>query len=365
MNNAKILYIDDEEHNLQAFRATFRRKYEVHTAISAEAAENVLEQHSDIRVIVSDQRMPGVTGVEFFKSIKTTYPDAIRILLTGYTDIEALSDAINEGDIYRYVTKPWNELELNNCIINSLDRYNNRAELKQKVNELQKTNEELNRVIYSISHELRAPLASAMGIIQLARMENIIDANSRADEYWKMLEECCNILDYNITNTLQYYKTRKYQIVQEKINFEELCSHIIALHKTAHNAHDVLITQAVSQHSDFYGDSFRIETILGNLVSNAIKYQDPQKKDKRIDVKIGVNEKEAILGVSDNGIGISEQNREKIFQQFFRGNFEKGSGLGLFIVKEALDKINGKVVVHSEPDIGSNFTVTVPNNSPL
>ena len=365
MNNTKILYVDDEEHNLHAFRATFRRQYEVYTAISAAEAENVLEQHPDIKVIISDQRMPGVTGVEFFKSVKTTYPDAIRILLTGYTDIEALSDAINEGDIYRYVTKPWNELELKNCIINAFDRYNNRAELKEKVNELQKTNDELSRFIYSISHELRAPLASAMGIIQLARMENIIDANSRADEYWTMLEECCNALDYNITNTLQYYKTRKFHIVQEKINFDEMCSRIIALHRTAHNAHDVSITQAVSQHLDFYGDTFRIETILGNLVSNAIKYQDPQKTNKRIDVKIGVNEKEAILNVSDNGIGISEQNKEKIFQQFFRGNFEKGSGLGLFIVKEALDKINGNVVVQSELNIGSNFNVTIPNNSPL
>lgn len=362
MARVKILYIDDEEHNLQSFKASFRRTYDVHTAISAHEAHKILEQTPGIPVIISDQRMPEVTGVEFFKIIKKTYPDAVRILLTGYTDIEALSDAINEGDIYRYITKPWNELELSNSITNAIDKYNNRAELKKKVEELQKTNDELNRFIYSISHELRAPLASAMGAIQLARLENVIEDKSRAGEYWQMVEECCTKLDYNITNTLQYYKTHRYHVVNEKIDFANLINNIVTLHKFSNNAeHGVTIKQNIQQPVDFYGDAFRIETILGNLVSNAVKYQNPQNENKEIGIDIKVSPEEAAITVTDNGVGISEENRQKIFTQFFRGSFEQGSGLGLFIVKEALEKINGTISVQSELNKGSTFAVRLPN----
>jgi response regulator RpfG family c-di-GMP phosphodiesterase len=155
--NVRVLYIDDEENNLQAFKASFRRQYEIYTAISAAEGLKIL-QNVSIQVILADQKMPGTTGVEFFKSITETFPDPIRILLTGYTDIEALADAINHGDIYRYITKPWNDLELHNSIKNAYDAYRAKIDLRNKVAELEKTNDELNRFIYSISHELRAPL---------------------------------------------------------------------------------------------------------------------------------------------------------------------------------------------------------------
>ncbi|RYF09854.1 MAG: response regulator, partial [Flavobacteriales bacterium] len=105
MNNptVRVLYIDDEENNLQAFKASFRRMYEIYTAISAADGLKILE-NIDIHVILADQKMPNMTGVEFFKGIVETHPDPTRILLTGYTDIEALADAINHGDIYRYIT---------------------------------------------------------------------------------------------------------------------------------------------------------------------------------------------------------------------------------------------------------------------
>ena len=104
----KILYIDDEINNLTAFKASFRRSYEVYTAVSPLEAKKVLKD-IEVHVIIADQRMPGMTGVEFFDSIKEQYPEPLRILLTGYTDIEALVDSINKGQIYRFVKKPWNE----------------------------------------------------------------------------------------------------------------------------------------------------------------------------------------------------------------------------------------------------------------
>ena len=115
MNKQRInvLYVDDEAGNLTAFRATFRREFQVHTATSAEEGLALLEQHP-VHVVISDQRMPGTTGSQFLAQVRDKYPRTIRMLLTGYSDMEAVVDAINKGGIYSYCTKPWdpNDLKL-------------------------------------------------------------------------------------------------------------------------------------------------------------------------------------------------------------------------------------------------------------
>ena len=105
--NINVLYIDDEPNNINSFKASFRRVFNVFTAESAEEGRKILNTE-DIQVILSDQRMPKETGIEFFQSILQSHPDPIRILITGYTDINAVIDAINVGQVYKYLTKPWN-----------------------------------------------------------------------------------------------------------------------------------------------------------------------------------------------------------------------------------------------------------------
>jgi response regulator RpfG family c-di-GMP phosphodiesterase len=143
----KLLYIDDEENNLHALKATFRREFDVDIAISTAEARPLLEEHS-YEVIISDQRMPDQTGVEFFQEIKFTHPDPVRILLTGYADITAVVDAINMGEIYRYLQKPWNELELSASIYAASELFRLRAsniELTEKYKRVNKQMEFLVR----------------------------------------------------------------------------------------------------------------------------------------------------------------------------------------------------------------------------
>ena len=353
--NVRVLYIDDEENNLHAFRASFRRQYEIYTAISAAEGLKVL-QSLTIHVILADQKMPGTTGVEFFKSITDTFPDPIRILLTGYTDIEALADAINHGDIYRYLTKPWNDLELHNSIKNAHDAYKAKIDLRNKVAELEKTNDELNRFIYSISHELRAPLVSAMGIVNLVKMEGLYNSSG---EYWSLIETCSNKLDYYIQKTLQYYKNNKTSAENISIDFHQLIPGLIDLYTYTDN--DTSFTVDIDQKEEFFGDAFRIEVILGNLISNAIKYQKETEVNKKVNIYIEVRTELVEISVTDNGMGILNEHLEKIFTQFFKSKVNHGSGLGLFIVKEALDKINGRIAVSSDPVDGTTFKITIPN----
>ncbi|GAB3007603.1 hypothetical protein GCM10027051_04470 [Niabella terrae] len=361
MTTIKVLYVDDEVHNLSSFKANFRRQYEIYTASAADKALSILD-HTEIHVIISDQRMPGMTGVEFFRKVKILHPNPIRILLTGYSDIEALADAVNEGDIYRYINKPWSELELNNSIRNAFDVYRTRTELKEKVVELQKTNDELNRFIYSISHELRAPLASALGVINLAKLERVYTESEKSHEYWALMEECCNKLDYNITNTLQYYKNSRYRQINEPVDFTELTQSLIVLHKRANNIQEEIdIKVNVDQQLPFHSDLFRVEVILGNLISNAIKYQRLEEAHKWIQIDIKVTQLEVIIKIIDNGVGILNEHLSKIFTQFFKGKNQIGTGLGLFIVREALTKLNGDISVQSVVNQGTTFTIRLPN----
>jgi response regulator RpfG family c-di-GMP phosphodiesterase len=138
----RILYVDDEENNLQAFKATFRRDFKVFLAISAKEGEDILSRE-EIDLIITDQRMPEKTGVEFLESIIPTYPKPIRLLLTGYTDIQAVIDAINKGKVYHYLTKPWEEDYLRTVIKNAYEVYSLRRENERLTEALLKANEQL------------------------------------------------------------------------------------------------------------------------------------------------------------------------------------------------------------------------------
>lgn len=138
----KVLYVDDEEHNLMSFKATFRIKYKVYTALGGEEAIKIMDSEN-IDVIITDQRMPNMTGVQFLESILDKHPDPMRILLTGYADLNAVIDAVNKGKIFHYLTKPWNEEELDMTIQRAYDIYKLRKDEKELTEKLGVTNSQL------------------------------------------------------------------------------------------------------------------------------------------------------------------------------------------------------------------------------
>jgi response regulator RpfG family c-di-GMP phosphodiesterase len=125
-----ILYVDDEENNLFSFKAAFRLKYNIYTAISGNEAFKILNEQP-VHIIITDQRMPGMTGVEFLEKVIPLFPDPMRILLTGYTDMSAVVDAVNKGKIFHYLSKPWNEEEVDMTIARAYEAYLAKLRLKQ------------------------------------------------------------------------------------------------------------------------------------------------------------------------------------------------------------------------------------------
>ena len=142
LDKINVLYVDDEIGNLTAFKASFRRDFNIFIAESAEEGINVLDQN-EIEIILTDQRMPETTGIEFLQSIMEKYPEAIRIMVTGFSDIEAVIDAINKGKVYKYITKPWDNDSLKITINQAYEVYQLRKENKQLTQSLIQSNKQL------------------------------------------------------------------------------------------------------------------------------------------------------------------------------------------------------------------------------
>lgn len=351
-----ILYVDDEVNNLTGFHAGFRRKYNVFTAQSAEAGLELI-QKNDIQIVIADQRMPKVTGVEFLQQIRNSHPDIVRILLTGYTDAEAIIDAINKGHIYRYINKPWDELELENAINNAYDIFSTRQKLKLKMAELQKVNDELNRFVYSTAHDLRSPLASILGILDLIKSEgNSEDQN----EYLTIIENCAEKINLYIRKIIEYYKNLRFDESRDLIDYTTVIEKTVQPLRLQHPEIDFEIE--INQQQRFVNDLFRITVILDNLISNAVKFLKPGSENQTVKIKIDVDKDSATISIEDNGKGIKKEFLESVFQMFFRTeNTTEGLGIGLFIVKEALQKIQGTIDVDSVDGEGSVFKIEVPN----
>ena len=199
----KILCLDDEADNLDALERLFRKKFTVLKATSAQSAFELLDNTPDISVIVSDQRMPVITGVEFLQKSIVSHPYTTRILLTGYTDIESVIEAVNKGQIYRYLTKPWDPVDLLNTVTQAHERYLLRTELKDKNQKLEQALEELknldkakNQFMILINHELKTPLTAILSFGGLLQETTLSEEQQLfTDRILKSSNKLKNIID--------------------------------------------------------------------------------------------------------------------------------------------------------------------------
>jgi two-component system sensor histidine kinase/response regulator len=359
MNKDKIrvLYIDDEVNNLHAFKALFRKDYDIFIAESADEGTKLLAEQQ-VHVIICDQRMPGMTGVEFFESILEKYPHPIRILLTGYTDIQAVVEAINRGQIYRFIDKPWDQQVLSVAIQNAYEIYHTKFLLREQNIQLQKAYEELDKFVYSASHDLRAPLASILGIIKVAKSEDV----SKMPEYVDMIDHTVNRMDAFVQNIIKYYRSNRLDVEINHINFENIVNEILFEIDSHLKGTHIQFLKNINEPVYIRSDESRIRIILNNILLNAIKFHDENNSQKSINIRVVTNLDGSIIEIEDNGIGIAPEHQDKVFDMFFRGvHKNSGSGVGLYVAKEALKRINGSIQLESTPGVGSKFIVQIPN----
>ncbi len=241
------------------------------------------------------------------------------------------------------------------------ERKNVEEVLSRNNAELKKANAELDRFVYSVSHDLRAPLKSMLGLINIIN-EDLGPTDDLQQECISMLNKSVTKLDNFIEDILHYARNARTEIAKDEIRFDELVQETGATHNFMIGAQKMNLMVEINQNGKFVSDRRRINVVLNNLVSNAVKYSDPSKGHSFVKIIVDCNAQSAVIAVHDNGIGIAEKDLGKIFEMFYRATISStGSGLGLYILKESLEKLGGSIHVASKLNEGTKFTVEIPN----
>lgn len=234
-----------------------------------------------------------------------------------------------------------------------------KKEIEGKNEDLVLVNRELDRFVYSASHDLRSPITSLKGLIEITQLED--DVNQIKD-YLDLMQQSLTKQDQFINDIIDYSKNKRKQIIIQPVSLSKLFNEAISQLIHIENGNKIVFNQEIVT-DEIYSDELRLKIIISNLISNAIKYADTNKQNMFINIKTYTVDGTHKIEVADNGIGINEEYKESIFEMYFGTNKNKGSGLGLYIVKEAVENIKGNIAVVSEKTIGSKFIVTIPKTN--
>ena len=378
-----LLVVDDEPDLVQSVQDLLRFDFKVLGATRAADGLRIMEREP-VHIVMTDQRMPEMSGVEFLKVLRESYPDTTRLLFTGYADIKAVTDAINQGNVYRYISKPWEPHELREVLRQAVEYHDLLSERKRLLAEVQETNrqlqsanEELRRAnelkkgfIRVASHELRTPLTIVMGLSELAQHSSeapqlrhwlaqiyagSLRLNDRVDLMIKLLladrfdrplhpkeVELADLLQRAAADVATFIEQRKQTLVLD------LPDGLGAIHAEPGKLQDCVV----------------------QLLVNAVKFT-PDGGSIRLSAR-RLPDGGAEISVADTGLGLDATSLARVWDPFFTrfdvsrhssGVFEfdrRGLGLGLSVVKAFVEMHGGRVSVESQINQGSTFTLTLP-----
>ncbi len=352
-----LLCLDDEIDNLDALERIFRKKYNVLKALTPKEAFDHLDQHPQMSVIISDQRMPQITGVEFLEKSIATHPDTVRILLTGYTDIDSVISAVNQGQIYRYLTKPWDPVDLQNTVDQACEKYLLREELKiknfelqQALNELRNLDQAKSQFMILINHELKTPLTSIISFTGLLKETVLSDEqNLFTDRITKSSEKLKNIVD----DVLFIVKGEigMIPVKFEKLKIENLFLQLpTEIASSLKNKNQNLKFDL--QKLEINSDPHLLKIAIIRALQNATKFG---RSHTDITIQAAFDENSnLVLKIKNQGPQISQNILEKLLKPFMLDenvmNHSVGMGLGLTICQTLVKALAGQLKIINEPD---------------
>jgi signal transduction histidine kinase len=362
----KILSLEDLEDDFYLITHALKKSgldFVAKRVDSKEEFSNALDQFG-ADVILCDHSLPQFNSNEALRIFHQRKLQIPFILVTGAVSEEFAVSSLKHG-ADDYVLKT-NLARLRNVIDNALkQKAAERAKIEAaqtlaRQNEaLIKINKELDSFVYSISHNLRAPLMSVLGLLDLAKNEN---NQIVIHQYHEMMKTSVCKLDDTLKEILEYSRNARQGLVVDEINFLKTINDNFERMQFMPGYERIKKEIVIDGNGPFYSDHYRLSLILNNLISNAIKYSDPAKEVPSIQITIHVDQEKASLTFEDNGIGIDSNYINRVFHMFFRATSKnEGAGLGLYIVKEAVEKLCGTINLQSELGKGTVFKIELPN----
>jgi signal transduction histidine kinase len=367
-----LLVVDDEVDMVESVRDLLRREYHVLTATRAsEGLEIIANQH--VHVVMTDQRMPEMTGVEFLKFLRDRFPDTVRLLFTAYADIGAITDAINQGNVYRYIPKPWQPEELRAVLKQAMDHYQLQADRKRLLQEVQEKNrqlesanivlkraDELKRAFIKVAnHELRTPLTLLVGLCELAMQSE--QSLPPLSNWLSQLHGAARRLTGRVDDMLKLYEAERFDLPFQprEANVADLIAGAVREVQHFLQKRRQRLQMSVPDSGTILVEPEKIHDVLVQLLMNAIKFT-PDEGVIGIEA-VRRDGKGVSITISDTGQGMDADCANRIFDPFFTGfdvsrhcsgtyeHDRRGLGLGLAVVKAFVDRHKGSVEVHSQP----------------
>ena len=385
-----ILCIDDEEIILEALEEqlnnTFGSEYDIETSDSGEDAidffKELKKEGINVPVVISDYIMPGMKGDQVLKEIHELSPGSLKILLTGQASIDGITNAINNAKLYRYIAKPWDKDDLVLTVKEAIKSFLQERKIRKQNEELIKLNASLedkveqrtkelsianaskDKFFSIIAHDLKSPFNALFGLTDF-----LIGSWDEIDETTKLelitdLQHSSKVTYNLLQNLLEWSRSQTGNIKIEAVEFdaaEVIAENVDILEGQADNK-QIKVENGVQEKTVCYADVNMISTVFRNIISNALKFT--HKKGK-IEIGVAKTPSHNEFFVKDNGIGMNEDTLSKLFkitEKVKRNGTanEEGTGLGLILCKEFIEKNKGSIRVESTVNEGTSFYITVP-----
>ncbi len=361
MDRHKLLIVDDEEAIRAALERTLGADYELLLADSADAALQLLKKHGHVSLILCDQRMPGMTGVRLLEKSRGIAPHAVRMLLTGYSDIEAVIEAVNRGQIYRYLTKPWENDALRLEIKRGIEYFELQKTIRDQNEKLKRLDHAKNLFLMLISHELKTPLTTILAFTE-SYQKGLAQTKEEQQLFIKRIEEGAKSLENLVEETLDLVTAQTGKLIPHKapINLDEMIHSVIEnLHPKA--IEKKIVFEALIPPLKIKADPGLMQKNFKKILEYALKAAHEEDK---IWVTAKKNQKDIEIQISFHGEVLNSEQKKKIFEPFLIVgdilNHKMGAGLGLPVSKAIIEAHGGTIQLESSKKKGTLLTVILP-----
>ncbi len=356
-----ILYVDDEIENLIVFQATFEEHFNVVTAGGGQEALELLENHP-FPVVIADQRMPRMTGTELFEIMRHKYPHTKRVMLTGYADPKAMLDAINQGHVFYFIKKPWEQEVVFSILTRAIEAYDMSISNLMLQERLVASDRcaTLGRSAAQLAHEMGNQLC------MLPLLELIEERYSDQEDLVRMAgfaRTTHERLVQIINEVKAFVRFERESVASQSVSLSVVIRELIEFLRFERSLPMARFSTEIRQECRVKANRVKLQQVLLNLLKNAA-HAIRDRAEGHITLVLSGDAQQAVIEVADNGCGMTPEVVSRIWEPFFSTKGEEGTGLGLDVAKSIVEAHGGTIRCESVFGEGTKFTICLPKCEP-